>query len=111
MDIHLPSSQTSGQTPRTMASIAQPLKTYLDLLALGCPASLLRALLPLLGLVPLDAVDGECDAGGRVLRGRVRHAGRRHLLIPALCGAALPHYAEKKAFHHAVYRGTLQPTR
>ena len=85
-----------------MAGIAQPLKTYLDLLALGRPASLLRALLPLLGLVPLDAVDSERDAGRRVLCGRVRHAGRRHLLIAALCGAALPHYAEKEAFHCAV---------
>ena len=97
--------------PRTMASIAQLLKTYLDLLALGRPASLLGALLPLLGLVPLDAVDGERDAGRRVLRGRVRHAGRRHFLISALRCAALPHYAEKLACHHAVYRGTCQPTR
>lgn len=65
--------------------------SYLYFLALGHSAGLLRALLPLLGLVPLDAVDCECDAGGRVLRCCVGHRGGRHFLVATLRGAAIAH--------------------
>lgn len=47
-------------------------ETNLNLLLLWSPPRLLRALLPLLGLAPLDPVDRELYAGGCVLSGRVR---------------------------------------
>lgn len=64
--------------------------TYLDLFGLWSSTSLFCTPLPLLGFAPADAVDGQRDAGRRVLRGRVQHCGGREFFIPALSGTAVP---------------------